>query len=226
MHVIGTVTDKNGWLINNGIYYASRFGKFYSTPTKGQQVVTEAMGIYPYLGQQYFVAAEQIATNYGGIDANGKTVNLDQIEKMARNIICQKHIHLMMGLLSLKREIKLAKKKLNVYIGQQKKYNLNIIVQLVVIIPLESGHADDVLTMVIYNSPDEYQFNRQLYGYETNNGGIYIEGTGTFFTYERTPQQSIYSLEELFRHELHTIYRADTKFRDYGVKEKCIKMNA
>lgn len=67
--------------------------------------------------------------------------------------------------------------------------------------PLESGHADDVLTMVIYNSPDEYQFNRQLYGYETNNGGIYIEGTGTFFTYERTPEQSIYSLEELFRHE-------------------------
>nr|WP_240517627.1 collagenase [Bacillus pseudomycoides] len=28
-----------------------------------------------------------------------------------------------------------------------------------------------------------------------------IEGIGTFFTYERTPQQSIFSLEELFRHE-------------------------
>ena len=55
--------------------------------------------------------------------------------------------------------------------------------------------------MVIYNSPAEYQFNRQLYGYETNNGGLYIEGTGTFFTYERTPEESIYSLEELFRHE-------------------------
>ncbi|EEK53367.1 Collagenase [Bacillus cereus BGSC 6E1] len=66
---------------------------------------------------------------------------------------------------------------------------------------LESGHADDVLTMVIYNSPDEYQFNHQLYGYETNNGEIYIEGKGTFFTYERTPEQSIYSLEKLFRHE-------------------------
>ncbi|WP_172442964.1 collagenase, partial [Bacillus thuringiensis] len=61
--------------------------------------------------------------------------------------------------------------------------------------------ADDVLTIVIYNNPDEYQLNRQLYGYETNNGGIYIEEKGTFFTYERTPKQSIYSLEELFRHE-------------------------
>nr|WP_257143894.1 collagenase [Bacillus pseudomycoides] len=28
-----------------------------------------------------------------------------------------------------------------------------------------------------------------------------IEGIGTLFTYERTPQQSIFSLEELFRHE-------------------------
>ncbi len=40
--------------------------------------------------------------------------------------------------------------------------------------PLEKGNPDDVVTMVIYNSPAEYQFNRQLYGYETNNGGLYI----------------------------------------------------
>lgn len=31
---------------------------------------------------------------------------------------------------------------------------------------------------------------------------MYIEGWGTFFTYERTPSQSIYTLEDLFRHEL------------------------
>ncbi len=43
---------------------------------------------------------------------------------------------------------------------------------------LEPGNADDVLTIVIYNNPDEYQLNRQLYGYETNNGGIYIEERG------------------------------------------------
>ena len=43
---------------------------------------------------------------------------------------------------------------------------------------LEPGNADDVLTIVIYNNPDEYQLNRQLYGYETNNGGIYIEEKG------------------------------------------------
>ena len=47
------------------------------------------MKIYPYLGEQYFVVAEQIATNYGGKDANGKVVNLDQIREDGKKNICQ-----------------------------------------------------------------------------------------------------------------------------------------
>lgn len=59
-----------------------------------------------------------------------------------------------------------------------------------------------VLTMVIYGSRAEYQaYQGFLYGLSTSNGGIYIEPWGTFFTYQRTPQESIYTLEELFRHE-------------------------
>ena len=68
-------------------------------------------------------------------------------------------------------------------------------------IPLEEGNPDDSLIAVIYNSPDDYTYNNFLYGLGTNNGGIYIESWGTFFTYERTPQESIYTLEDLFRHE-------------------------
>ncbi|MDR4442614.1 collagenase, partial [Bacillus cereus] len=67
--------------INNGTYYKGRIGMFHSKGTKGLQVVTDAMKMYPYLGEQYFVAAEKIATNYGGKDANGKVVNLDQIRE-------------------------------------------------------------------------------------------------------------------------------------------------
>ena len=58
--LIGTVTAKNGWLINNGIYYTGRLGTFHSTGTKGLQVVTDAMKIYPYLGEQYFVALSKL----------------------------------------------------------------------------------------------------------------------------------------------------------------------
>ncbi|MDP7978971.1 collagenase ColA [Bacillus multifaciens] len=199
--LIGTVTDKNGWLINNGIYYAGRLGKLHSTQAIGQQVVTKAMQIYPYLGQQYFVALEQITTNYGGVDANGKTVNLDQIREDGKKKYLPKTYTLDDGAIVLKAGDKVNEDKIKRLYWAAKEVRSQFYRTVGSDKPLESGHADDVLTMVIYNSPDEYQFNRQLYGYETNNGGIYIEGIGTFFTYERTPQQSIYSLEELFRHE-------------------------
>ena len=199
--LIGTVTDKNGWLINNGIYYASRFGKLHSTQTKGQQVTTEAMRIYPYLGEQYFVAAEQITTNYGGVDANGKTINLDQIREDGKKKYLPKTYTFDDGAIVFKAGDKVSEEKIKRLYWAAKEVRSQFYRTVGSDKPLESEHADDVLTMVIYNSPDEYRFNRQLYGYETNNGGIYIEGIGTFFTYERTPEQSIYSLEELFRHE-------------------------
>ena len=199
--LIGTVTDKNGWLINNGIYYAGRFGKFHSTSTIGQQVVTEAMRIYPYLGEQYFVAADQITTNYGGVDANGKTINLDQIREDGKKKYLPKTYTFDDGAIVFKAGDKVTEEKIKRLYWAAKEVRSQFYRTVGSDKPLENGHADDVLTMVIYNSPEEYQFNRQLYGYETNNGGIYIEGVGTFFTYERTPQQSIYSLEELFRHE-------------------------
>ncbi|QWI73015.1 collagenase (plasmid) [Bacillus mycoides] len=199
--LIGTVTDKNDWLINNGIYYTSRFGKIHSTPTKGQQVATEAMRIYPYLGQPYFVAAEQITTNYGGVDAHGKTINLDKIREDGKQKYLPKTYTFDDGTIVFKAGDKVTEEKIKRLYWAAKEVRAQFYRTVGSDKPLESGHADDVLTMVIYNSPVEYQFNRQLYGYATNNGGMYIEGEGTFFTYERTPQQSIYSLEELFRHE-------------------------
>lgn len=64
------------------------------------------------------------------------------------------------------------------------------------------GDTNGVLTMVIYGTRDEYRaYQGFLYGLSTSNGGIYIEQWGTFFTYQRTQQESIYTLEELFRHE-------------------------
>ncbi|MCR9251695.1 MAG: GEVED domain-containing protein [bacterium] len=62
--------------------------------------------------------------------------------------------------------------------------------------------TNDVLNMVIYGSPEEYdEYQYFLNELPTDNGGIYIEVDATFYTYDRTPEQSIYTLEELFRHE-------------------------
>ena len=58
------------------------------------------------------------------------------------------------------------------------------------------------IILKIYGTRADYQkYQRFLYDLGTDNGGIYIEGQGTFYTYERTPAESIYTLEELTRHE-------------------------
>ncbi|MFI8708328.1 collagenase [Bacillus sp. NPDC077411] len=201
MALIGNVTDKNGWLINNGIYYAGRLGKFHSNPKKGLDVVTRAMGMYPYLGEQYFGAAQQIATNYGGVDANGKAVNLDQIKEEGKKKFLPNTYTFDDGAIVFKTGDKVTEEKIQRMYWAAKEVKAQYHRVIGNDKALEQGNADDVLTIVIYNTPDEYKFNQQLYGYETSNGGIYIENVGTFFTYERTPQQSIFSLEELFRHE-------------------------
>ena len=69
--LLNEVTPENKWLVNNGIYFASRLGKFHSNPNKGLEVVTQAMHMYPRLSEPYFVAVEQITTNYNGKDYSG-----------------------------------------------------------------------------------------------------------------------------------------------------------
>jgi microbial collagenase len=64
------------------------------------------------------------------------------------------------------------------------------------------GDPTDVLTIVLFGSRDAYQKHGPvLYGIPTDNGGIYVEPRGTFYTYDRTPREDLYPLEELFRHE-------------------------
>ncbi len=64
------------------------------------------------------------------------------------------------------------------------------------------GDVNSTVTLVIYASRADYDlYQRFLYNLGTNNGGIFIEADGTLFTYDRTPQESIYSLEDLLRHE-------------------------
>jgi microbial collagenase len=58
------------------------------------------------------------------------------------------------------------------------------------------------LTMIIYGTKEDYrQYQPLLYGTSSNNGGIYIEQWGKFFTFQREPSESIYTLEELVKHE-------------------------
>ncbi|MGG0762939.1 collagenase ColA [Bacillus paramycoides] len=199
--LIQNITTENSWLINNGIYYAGRLGKFHSNPNKGLEVLTQAMNMYPRLSGPYFVAVEQIKTNYGGKDYSGNAIDLQKMREEGKQQYLPKTYTFDDGSIVFKTGDKVTEEKIKRLYWAAKEVKAQYHRVIGNDKALEPGNADDVLTIVIYNNPDDYQLNRQLYGYETNNGGIYIEEKGTFFTYERTPKQSIYSLEELFRHE-------------------------
>ncbi|CAL9569406.1 hypothetical protein SUDANB120_04816 [Streptomyces sp. enrichment culture] len=66
-----------------------------------------------------------------------------------------------------------------------------------------AGDPNSTLNIVLYASRADYvNYHPILTGYDTNNGGIYIENGATFYTYQRrVPQDSTLTLEELFRHE-------------------------
>ncbi|MGE7875421.1 collagenase ColA [Bacillus paramycoides] len=201
MALLRNVTTENSWLINNGVYYTGRLGKFHSNPNKPLEVLTQAMNMYPRLSEAYFNAVEQISTNYGGKDYYGNTVDLKKIREEGQKQYLPKTYTFDDGAIVFKTGDKVTEEKVKRLYWAAKEVKAQYHRVIGKDGALEQGKADDVLTMVIYNNPDEYKRNSQLYGYDTNNGGIYIEGIGTFFTFERTPQQSRYSLEELFRHE-------------------------
>ncbi|MFE5711852.1 collagenase [Streptomyces sp. NPDC056501] len=66
-----------------------------------------------------------------------------------------------------------------------------------------AGDPNTTLNIVLYASRADYEnYHPIITGYDTNNGGIYIENGATFYTYQRrVPQDSSLTLEELFRHE-------------------------
>ncbi|UGQ47543.1 collagenase [Massilia endophytica] len=81
--------------------------------------------------------------------------------------------------------------------------------------PLDDD-PNEVLTMRIYGSRSAYErFQYYLEGLDTDNGGMYIEVGATFYTYERTPQESTLTLEELLRHE-YTHY-LEGRYTEHGV---------
>lgn len=66
-----------------------------------------------------------------------------------------------------------------------------------------AGDTNDTLYIKLYGTRNDYRsFNNILFQVNyPNSGGVYIERQATFYTYERTPQESSYSLEDLLRHE-------------------------
>ncbi|CAM2781549.1 collagenase [Hathewaya histolytica] len=197
----GKINDNNSWIIDNGIYHIAPLGKLHSNNKIGIETLTEVMKVYPYLSMQHLQSADQIKRHYDSKDAEGNKIPLDKFKKEGKEKYCPKTYTFDDGKVIIKAGARVEEEKVKRLYWASKEVNSQFFRVYGIDKPLEEGNPDDILTMVIYNSPEEYKLNSVLYGYDTNNGGMYIEPEGTFFTYEREAQESTYTLEELFRHE-------------------------
>ena len=195
------INKNNEYIVNDALYYTGAISKFKSNTTESQKVLTDAMNAYPHLSYQYLEAAQAIDENFNNRDYNGNIINFNVIKEDAKKKYLSNTYTFDDGKIIVKAGDKVTSEKIKRMYWASKEVKAQFMRLIQNDTPLEGNNPDDILTVIIYNSPDEYKLNQKLYGYSTNNGGIYIEKTGTFFTYERTPKESIFTLEELFRHE-------------------------
>lgn len=198
---ISDVTENNDWIINNGIYYTSKLSMYHSNPSIPHSIIDNCLKLLPAYSEQFYIAVERIKDDFNGKDSKGNIININKLIENGKNHYLPKTYTFDNGKMIIKTGDKVDESKVQKLYWASKEVKSQFHRVIGNDVPLETGNADDVLTMVIYNNPKEYKLNRVLYGFSVENGGIYIENIGTFFTYERTPEESIYSLEELFRHE-------------------------
>ena len=150
------------------------------------------------LSAQWFHAIKTI-TKGGNCETYNLCEDIDAIEVEIRNILFPNTWTFEDGTLILKTPLSYDKAQNLYYAAKQVQSQFFRFLQTDTPVAEDSNST---LNMVVYGTLEEYKnWQSVLNGLSTDNGGIYIEKDATFYTYERTTDESIFSLEELFRHE-------------------------
>ncbi len=190
--------------VENCMWWMQVFGKLHTNNKEALRVLTEAMKRQPY--------AEVLWHRAASIITGWLNENYDFDGKLMPNASQQKEI----GIATLLSEKYMFDDgKIVIYAGNRvsseaverlywaaKEVSAQYFRGVGSTEPIDGyNRPDDVLTCYIYNDLFEYQANKFIFGTSIENGGIYIESWGSFFTFDRAPGTNLYMLEELFRHE-------------------------
>ncbi|MDP5273958.1 PKD domain-containing protein [Chengkuizengella axinellae] len=183
------------WVIDNALYVIKERGIYHSNSNFTIDTLNDALSSYPYYGLLYLSIAE-------GINELGGSINYDVIVADYEDYLYGNHYSFDDGTFIIKAGDRVPQEKIKRLYWASKEEKAQFHRLYGIDEPAELGNPDDVLTAIIYNDQDEYRMNYYLNGVSTDNGGIYIESIGTFYTWDReVPRDSSYELEELFRHE-------------------------
>lgn len=65
-----------------------------------------------------------------------------------------------------------------------------------------AGDTNPAMVLVVFDTMAHYrEYMASFIGYGAYAGGLYLENSGTLYTYQRTPAESTYTVEELIQHE-------------------------
>ncbi|MCT4585540.1 MAG: collagenase [Peptostreptococcaceae bacterium] len=195
------VNDNLQFILNHIFYKLSYMGKFHTEKNFGNEALTYVMDNYSSDTMQHIQAAERIKFDYKGINARGEEIDYNLLKEDAKDYYLPNEYYFDNNSIIIKTGDKVEKEKVKRLYFAAKEVKAQVFRSIKSDKAVDNNNNDDPLNIVIYNSPKEYDMNRLIYGMNTSNGGLYVEPITTFFTYERTPQESIYTLEELFRHE-------------------------
>ncbi|MHC4936747.1 MAG: collagenase [Planctomycetota bacterium] len=193
-------TDDDRYLVENALWAVSRCSCLaMATSAAAHAIVSDAYQLHAQNSAPWLRAVIDLESRFGGVLSDGTPIDIDAIRDQVRATALPNEFRFDQGRLIFRTAID-ADLALAMYEAMQ-EVESQFFRQCTELTPVP-GDDHEVLTLVIYGSPDDYQtYQPFLYGLSTNNGGIFIESWGTLFTYDRTPQQSIYTLEELLRHE-------------------------
>ncbi|WXR62258.1 collagenase [Peptostreptococcaceae bacterium AGR-M142] len=189
------------FILNHIFYKLSYLGKFHTQQNFGNEALTYIMDNYSSDTMQHIQAAERIKFDYKGVNARGEKIDYNLLKEDAKDYYLPNEYYFDNDSIIIKTGDKVEKEKVKRLYFAAKEVKAQVFRSIKSDQTVDNDNNDDPLNIVIYNSPKEYDMNRLIYGMNTSNGGLYVEPITTFFTYERTVDESIYTLEELFRHE-------------------------
>ncbi len=193
-------TSDSEFLVDNALWVLGHFSYLdASTAAYGRQALTSAFDLFDEMSGLWLRTVIALDTFFAATLSGGELLDLEQIRADVSAAALPNEYAFDDGRLILRTAVDYATARQ--MFDAMKEVESQFFRTTTYLDPVP-GDPNDVLTLIVYASPDDYaSYQPFLFGLPTNNGGIYIEIDSTFYTYDRTPEQSIYTLEELLRHE-------------------------
>ncbi len=190
----------SGYLVQNAIYLLGLIGQHVAAQKNAViAALNAAVAAQPQLSPPWLWAVDALCSLNACPVVNGQTITHDVAAAQLEAKLFPNSYAFDDGALVVRTAVALDKVQLLYHACKQVAAQFNRVTETIA--PLE-GDPNGVLTMQIYASKQDYRdYHPWLTGLSVENGGLYYEQRGTFYTYDRTPAEDSYTLEELTRHE-------------------------